>query len=412
MKVLFLSRWFPFPADNGSRLRVFNLIRQLAARHVVHLISFTSEPVDDARRQALRGLCEQVDTVLYRPFHPLSGRALAGFFDVRPRSVVDTFSAEMRALVRQAARGRSFDVVIASQIDMAPYALGVPAGLRVLEELELTTIYEHYARARGPWRRLRAGLTWWKLSAYVQRLLRGFDLCTVVSEAERENVRRLAAATTRVEVVPNGVDVAAYASDFGAPEPETLIYSGALTYSANYDAVEFFLREIYPRLRAERPNLKFLVTGRLEGVPVQRLPQLPGVVFTGYLDDIRPAIARSWASVVPLRVGGGTRLKILEALALGTPVVATRKAAEGLELTPGQEALIADDPAGFADAVLALLSDPGLRARLSRHGRRLVEARYDWAAIGQRLDVLLAGLADPARPDPLRVEAGRSAPPL
>jgi glycosyltransferase involved in cell wall biosynthesis len=313
----------------------------------------------------------------------------------------------MRALVRRVARDRSFDAVIASQIDMALYALGVPRGLRVLEELELTTIYEHYTRARGPWRRLRAGLTWWKLSGYMQRLLSRFDLCTVVSEAEREIVRRLAAATTRVEVVPNGVDVAAYAGDFGAPEPETLIYSGALTYSANYDAVAFFLREIYPRLRAERPNLKLLITGRLEGVPVQRLPQLPGVIFTGYLDDIRPAIARSWASVVPLRVGGGTRLKILEALALGTPVVATTKGAEGLELVPGRDALIADDPAEFAGAILTLLADPDLRAGLSRHGRRLVEARYDWAAIGQRFDDLLESVAGPARSGPIRAERRR-----
>lgn len=408
MRLLFLSRWFPFPADNGSKLRVINLIKQLSTRHVVHLISFTSEPVDGERWAALRGLCQQVDTVLYQPFRPLSWRALAGFFDARPRSVVDTFSPEMQALVRRAVREYSFDMVIASEIDMAIYALDLPQGARVLEDLELTAIYEHFQQARSLAQRVRAGLTWWKLSSYVQRLLGDIDLCTVVSEAERENVRRVAPAA-RVEVVTNGVDVAGYNGVFGAPQADTLIYSGALTYSANFDAVEYFLREIYPRLLAARPGLKFLITGRLEGVPVQRLPQLPGVTFTGYLDDIRPAIAASWASVVPLRVGGGTRLKILEALALGTPVVATRKGAEGLELVPGRDALIADAPAEFADAILTLLADPDLRARLSRHGRRLVEAQYDWAAIGRRFDGLLESVAGPARSSPVRAERGRLA---
>jgi glycosyltransferase involved in cell wall biosynthesis len=127
----------------------------------------------------------------------------------------------------------------------------------------------------------------------------------------------------------------------------------------------------------------------LDGVPVDRLPANDGLVLTGYLDDVRPTVARSWACVVPLRVGGGTRLKVLEAMALGTPVVSTSKGAEGLEVTSGEDILIADEPADFADATLRLLDDPALRAELAANGRRLVRGRYGWDQIGEELNRFL-----------------------
>lgn len=233
---------------------------------------------------------------------------------------------------------------------------------------------------------MRYGLTWWKLANYMGNLLNAFDACTVVSKVEQARIRQIKPNYQSVEVVPNGVDVTYYTGDFGLPEPDTLIYSGALTYEANFDAVDFFLREVFPLIQAERPQVKIFITGKLDGVPVHRLPANKSVIFTGYLDDIRPRVAQSWVSVVPLRQGGGTRLKILEALAAGTPVVATAKGAEGLDLTPEKEILIADKPADFAATVLHLLQNPQSREALSFHGRRAVAARYDWQMIGQQFN--------------------------
>lgn len=403
MRILFLSRWFPYPADNGSRIRILNLIRRLATRHEIALLSFTSSAVKPEHLAALRPWCARIETVPYQAYRPGSWRALAGFLDGRPRSVVDTFSHELAVRAVQLARDWSPDLVLASQIDMAPYALDLECRARVLEELELNALYHAFTRARGL-KRLRAGLTWWKLARYVRRILAAFDLCTVVSESERQRVLAIAPAARRVEVVPNGLDLADYRQDYGPPEAETLIYAGALTYSANFDAVNYFLREIYPCILARRPAVRFTVTGSLEGVPVQRLPHPPGLQLTGYLDDVRPAVARSWVSVVPLREGGGTRLKIFESLALGTPVVTTGKGAEGLELTHGREALIADTPEQFAGAVLALLADPQLRERLSREGRRAVAARYDWRSICDRLDQLLEEIVATTPASPARAE--------
>ncbi len=386
MKILFISRWYPFPPDNGSKIRIFNLLKYLSACHEVDLISFVSETVTNEQMVAMNGYFNRVNTIPYRSFQPGRLKALAGFFSPKPRSVIDTYNANLQRCVEQASQERRYDVVIASQIDMAPYALVVPDAIKVFEEVELTTLYEGFARQTHPLKKLRYGLTWWKLAHYTADLLNAFDACTVVSKGEAERVRQVAPDFQPVEVVPNGVDVGHYEGNFDSPEIDTLIYSGALTYKANFDAVDFFLHEIFPLIQTERPQVKLFITGKIDGVPIHRLPANKGVIFTGYLDDIRPRLTQSWVSVVPLREGGGTRLKILEALAAGTPVVATSKGAEGLDLTPEKEILIANDPADFAAVVLRLLQNPGLRETLSCNGRSAVAARYDWQMIGQQFN--------------------------
>jgi glycosyltransferase involved in cell wall biosynthesis len=167
-----------------------------------------------------------------------------------------------------------------------------------------------------------------------------------------------------------------------------------LTYQANFDAVNFFLREVFPHIVRSRPGVRLYVTGRLDGVAVERLPQYPNVVFTGYLPNVRPRVAQSWLCVVQLRVGGGTRLKVLEALALGTPVVSTLKGVEGLDLQPGRDLLVADGPAEFASGVLRVLSDRILREQLSVNGRR-ASIQYDWSDVGRRLTNMICSMSTP-----------------
>ncbi|MCP4362063.1 MAG: glycosyltransferase [Chloroflexi bacterium] len=382
MKILFCSRWFPYPPDNGSRIRVFNLIKHLSSRHEIDLVSFTSKPLSNEHLNAMRHYCQRVDVIPYRLFQPGRLKALLGFLSTQPRSVVDTYSPEMYNLIQEAKRRSQFDLAIA-ELDTAPYLLVLPNTPKLLDELQLTVLYENFTRQTQPLRRLRHWLTWWKLSRYITQLLSNYNGCLVASEQERNRVQAVAPPTCSVGVIPNGVDTNFYtANDFIKPEPDTLVYSGALTFNANFDAMHFFLQEIFPLIRAKRPNVKLFITGKLDGVPIDRLPDTDGVVFTGYLDDIRPKIAQSWVSIVPLQIGGGTRLKILESLALGTPVVATSKGAEGLDLAPGHDLLIADDPADFAAAVLRLLQDAKLRETLNNNGRLAIK-KYDWHTIGQ-----------------------------
>ncbi len=382
MKILFLSRWFPFPADNGSKLRIYNLLKQLAQSHTVDLISFAEEDVQAPQMEGLQEICRKVEWARYRPFQPGRMRALMGFFSWKPRNVVDTFNNDMYAKVNNAIHSETYDVVIASQIDMGLYASCLPVPVRILEEMEITTIYDQYKQQSNPLKRLRARLTLLKLSYYLTRLFKNFDGITVVSEIERQHLLEVIPEDEKVVVVPNGVDTTYLSGDFGQPQPNTLVYNGALTYKANYDAVDYFLREIFPLIREKLPNVKLYITGSTKNVPLEDLPLQAGVEFTGYLLDVRPRVAETWLNVVPLRIGGGTRLKILESMGLGTPVISTSKGAEGLKVHPNEDIIIADTPEEFATATLRLLNDGELRARFAAAGRKTVASSYDWGAIG------------------------------
>jgi len=397
MRILFISRWFPYPPDNGSKIRIFNLLKQLSRRHDITLLSFAQGQVSKKRLTHMEHYCHRVHTAQYREFRPTGLKALLGLFSARPRSVIDTFSRDMLSLVHKQSINNRFDVVIASQVDSVPYALLINHTPRVLEEVELSIIYEQFARQRSIASKARYGLTWWKLSHYMAQILHNFKGCTVVSEKERDLVMSIKPSCDVLTVVPNGIDLKSNTGEFGTPRPDTLIYNGALTYSANFDAMEFFLREIFPLVKAQHSDVNLRITGNHNAVPIERLPLGNGAKLTGYLDDIRPAVAQSWAVVVPLRVGAGTRVKILEAMALGTPVISTSKGAEGLEVIDGKNILIADDPDDFAECILRLLKDEDLRAKLSANGRQLVEKRYSWDMCAHQLDQLLCQVVEQHR---------------
>jgi polysaccharide biosynthesis protein PslH len=389
MRVLFLSWWWPYPADNGSKIRIYNLLRNLAAAHEVTLLSFAEN--DDATPegiQHLQSFCAHVEAVPKPAFQPGSAKALLGYFSPWPRSLVDVYSPQMAGRVAEMVNAGKVDVVVASQLQTMRYlelARGLPI---VLEEAEITVFQDAVHKARGR-ERLRAQLTLTKLENALRGLMKRGAALTVVSDAEQDFMRRIAPADARIVVVPNGVDTQANRPDETPPQPYSLIYNGAVTYNANYDAVKYFACEVLPLIRQKFPQATFTITGGTGKVDVEDLKAQPGVVFSGYLPSVAPAVRASWASVVPLRIGGGTRLKVLEAMALGTPVISTRKGAEGLNIQPGENILIADTPEALAQAVDRLFQDTQLRAALARGGRALVEREYDWAVIARRLNDLL-----------------------
>jgi glycosyltransferase involved in cell wall biosynthesis len=394
MNILALSDWFPYPPDNGARMRLHNLLRQLAQRHEVVLLSFTRDTPSALHMDAVWTYCREIGYVPFRHYQPRRLRALLGFFQPRPRDIVDTYSLEMERLVNGKLAAQPFDLILAFAIGpgggTASYVQGIRGVPRVVEDLELSIIRDRIAIQPHWYQRMRLRLTWWKLRNYVTRLVGDMDGCTVASARERDLVSSILPDGLPLAVIPNGVDLALYNKDFGLTEPDSLVFSGALTYEANLWALQFFLAKVFPIVKSRWPGIKLYVTGRTDGVPLGDLPIQDGVVLTGYLDDVRPRVARSSVCVVPMTVGGGTRLKILEAMALGTPVVSTSKGAEGLDVTSGKDVLIADEPEAFANAVLRLLDDDaGLRARLSENGRRLVQGTYGWRAIGERLNTFL-----------------------
>ncbi len=398
MRILALSWWFPYPPDNGARLRVYNLLKQFSSRHQVTLAVFSREARDVYYLDSLKPYCREVYLLPGRVFHRSSLKAWMGFLSSKPRAVVDAYDPKAAARIQRIASNGRFDAAVAFEVgaavDVAPYVVAIKGIPAVLEDLELAVLKEQSTIQRSAWGRLRYGMTWWKMRRFTAQILRRFDVCTVASVQEQANLLEIVPNYQGVEIIPNGIDVKLYEGNYGLPEPDTLIFTGALTYEANFDAMRFFLGEVFPLLKTRRPSLKLRITGSTEGVPVDRLPLTADVTFTGYADDIRPLVARSQVCVAPMRIGGGTRLKILEAMALGVPVVSTSKGAEGLEVVPGQDLLIADEPAEFAEAVVNLLEDHSLRQTLSRKGRELVRGKYDWDIIGQQYETILRQLAN------------------
>lgn len=381
MRILFLSGWYPYPPNNGSKLRIYSLLRGLAQHHEVTLLSFADQPDVDPEAPQLRSLCREVQVVPRKAFDPRSWRARLGFLSATPRSVIDTFSEEMAQCIDQTVSQGEFDLVIASQWSTAVYGRHFQGLSALLEEVEVGVPYGQFAQASSAWRRARYGLTWAKHQAYLGRLLRCFRACTVVSEQERALLSAVVPVYQAIEVIPNCINLAEYRDVRGSPQTNTLIFTGSFRYSANHDAMTWFLDEAYPRIQARAPGVRLIITGDHADLP---LPPADNVTLTGFVDDVRSLIEAAAISLVPVRVGGGTRLKILEAMALHTPVVATAKGAEGLDVQHGEHLLIADTSEAFAEAVLRLLGDPTMRQRLADKGYQLVRDRYDWAAVMPR----------------------------
>ncbi len=377
-RALVVTAWFPYPADNGIRQRQAALIDGLRTRFDVDLVALVDEPVEGPGVNAALERCGRVRVVLRRPFEPSSVRSLAAFLHPLPRAVVATDTPEMHDAIDELFREREYAVVVAIEVHVARYAMHRRDAVRVFDDLELGSLQAQFAGAHGV-ARARHALRWYKASRLVRSLLRSYDLTTTVSEHDRLAAREIE-PRARIVVVPNAVDTTANPPGLATPVAGTMIYAGSPTFDLNLEAVQWFARHVLPTVAAQVPGARLRVTGRYEPV-VERLPTDPRIEYTGQLPDVRPAIAAAAVSVVPLQRGAGTRLKVLESMALGTPVVSTPKGVEGLDLVAGKEVLVADTPSGFARAVLDVLDDADRRAELAVAGRRAVEQRYDWGPI-------------------------------
>jgi glycosyltransferase involved in cell wall biosynthesis len=396
MKILFLSNWFPYPPTNGAKIRIYNLIRQLADNHEITLLCLArTVSLDEARTHLshMEQFCRSVEVVAARPFASKGVAAGRGLVSFKPRSVVQTYTPEMAQLVDDRSGSQTYDVVVASEVGapglvslLASRIVGVPKVLDALEVALAKDAYKNQSRLR---RRIRPALTWLKLQWFTRDMIRQAAACTVPSEPEKENLLAIVPEHPCIKVLPHCLDLTLYNQFFGHPRPESLVFTGSFTYSANLDSARYFLEEIYPRIRPSLPEASVQIVGSTDGVDLGMWPIDDSISFVGFLQDVRPAVAQSWLSVVPLRVGAGTRLKIIESMALGTPVVSTSKGAEGLEVTHGENILIADDPQEFAQAVVEVSQNPRLRERLSQGGLRLVAARYGSEVMGRGFASLL-----------------------
>lgn len=385
--ILLLSSWFPYPPDNGARQRAYYLLQGLAAKHPVTMVALKDADQSSETATPVHAMCRRVITFPRRQFAPRGLRARAALFSPQPRSLADTFDPLAQRTIQETAREK-FGAIVAFQLSMAVYAQRLAHPAKVFDEVEAGLFADAFYNARGL-ARLRAGLTWFKYARFLNRLAGNFAALTIVSATEQSLLTRIGLDPHKLHILPNGVDCAASVNCRAPINPFTLIYNGALTYHANYDAMRYFTNEILPQIQAAEPRAQLKITGRAPQFAINEISKDNAVSFTGYVDDIRAVVQSSAVCIVPLREGGGTRLKILEAMALGTPVVSTTKGAEGLDVRDGEHLLLADTPEAFAHATVRLLRDPVLRESLTSAARERVCTEYDWNVIQKRMDQVI-----------------------
>jgi glycosyltransferase involved in cell wall biosynthesis len=424
MKVLWLNAGLLLPLDKGGKLRTWHLMRHLATRHDVTFLSFEEPGQRPADRDGMREVCNTLATVPRADAAKGTWRFYADaaryLLDPVPYAVAKYRSAAYRERLEALLRRERFDIVVCDFLPPLvnmPTALPCPAVL-FTHNVEAEIWRRHAENASNPVSRRLLRQQWHRMLQFEGSALRRFDLVLAVSDADARTFARLYPGTLRapVHIVHTGVDTAYFSpakaghDDFRRAEPGQrdgardgrsvglqpdphphLVFTGSMDWLPNEDGMLFFVRDILPRIRAQEPAVTLSIVGRSPTPAVRRLAEQAGVDVTGRVEDVRPHVAAATVYVVPLRIGGGTRLKIFEAMAMAKAVVSTTIGAEGLPVTPGANIVLADEPEAFADAVVRLVRDRDERRRLETAARRLVVDRYDWSAVARDFEEAIEG---------------------
>ncbi|EWY41267.1 sugar transferase [Skermanella stibiiresistens SB22] len=384
--LLFLAHRIPYPPNKGDKIRSWHLLRHLAERHRVHLGCFVDDPEDRIHEPVLRALCASCH---FAPINPRLAK-LASLGGLLRREALTFAFYRNRGLTRwvretHAARDIAAQFVFSSS--MAPFAAAADGfqGTRIVDFIDLDSDkWRQYADAGRPpmsWIHRREARL---LGAAEVAIAAEASASLFVSEAEADLFRhRRGVAAERVHGLGNGVDLEYFDPRRDYPNPwaaggPVLVFTGMMDYRANVDAVCWFAAEVLPAIQARHPSVRFAIVGARPDARVTRLAQQPGVIVTGRVPDVRPFVAHAAVAVAPLRIARGIQNKVLEAMAMARPVVATVQAHEGIDAEPGTDLLVAEDAAGLADHIGDLLDAPDAAQALGERGRRRLAGHYTW----------------------------------
>lgn len=392
MNVLFVCHRVPFPPKRGGKIRPFNIIRHLTGRgHAVTVASLARSAAELEEARGLKDHCaERLIEVV--PALPAWARTVAALPTRRPSSFGYFHSPRLQARITAALATGRYDLVFVHCSSVAPYVAQPRLQSQPLYVLDFGDVDSQKWREYAAHRRFPLSVGFWleavKLERTERLLSEDFDLCTCTTRGELESLRGLG-ATGPTDWFPNGVDAEFFQPDPAPYDPDLVSFVGRMDYFPNQQGVQTFCREVLPRLRERRPAVRFEIVGADPSPEIRRLADLPGVSVTGSVPDVRPFVRRAALTVAPLAIARGTQNKILESLAMGVPVVCSREAAGGVDATPGEHLLVAEDTAGFVNAVLSVLEDPPRRRALATAGRARVLSNHSWPASMRRLDGLL-----------------------
>ncbi len=390
MRIFFVCRRVPFPPDRGDRIATYHQIRHLAQRHEVHVFSLADSREDMASATRLRDCTAGVTAV---SLSPLRGalRALRAVLGAGPLSAAMLRETELCRLIRRRFSELRPDLIMVYGSNMAQYAESLLDVRRIMQFADLNSRKwrDYAARSALPMRLIYA-LEARRLLDYERHVALTFSHAVVCTPEEADDFAALIPGTP-VSVVPNGVDLAYFAPGGVAKDPCSLVFTGVMEYRPNVDAVSWFCADILPLVRQQVPNATLTICGNRPATAVQRLAGIAGVTVTGRVPDVRPYLHRAEVFVAPLRLARGIQNKVLEAMAMGLPVVSSRIAWRPTALQEGDGIVAADRADDFAAHIVRLLQDPRYREAMGRRARAAMERNYAWAERLAALDRVIEG---------------------
>jgi glycosyltransferase involved in cell wall biosynthesis len=410
VKILVLAPQWPDPPRQGAAIRNLHILLYLAQRHEVTLLTFL--PSEEIERSRIEAVCAHAEE-LPMPARSKAERLKTLLDSPLPDMAWRLHSEQMRELVREVCSKTAFDAIHVEGIEMAPYgllALSVqsPSTRKRVPEVQGRFTYdahnaEYLLQRRAfttdlvhvdSWpKALYSLVQWWRLRRLERQVCLSSKHVIAVSKNDKVALARLAREVEeRITVLPHGVDTEYWSREAGfAPmslPADSLVFDGTMDFRPNVDAAAWFVKEVWPSVKAERPNARFFIVGRNPAPKVQALANEPGVTVTGAVDDPRPWVAGATVYVVPMRIGGGVRLKVLQAMAMGCAIVSTPMGAEGIDVQDWREMVMARSARQFAQATLSLLTDPGRRSSLGEAARARIVQHYTWEKLLTGLDTI------------------------
>lgn len=401
MKILLISRDCPFPANDGGKIRVFNLIKNLS-HHDITLVCRTMSPEEQSGISELKKYCRHVHAVHIpspRSFFEKLRWVLPFIFSRYPVGLSTIFFKEFLKTIQEVCANDSFDVIQVEHSSLTIYLdhLSIPDTSRTI----LTMHNIDYIRNERVMENLPFGIEkiyqWINQAKYKQwelASLKRYDRIIAMSDIDKEIMTNDLPGLD-VAIVPNGVDTDAVFFEQKESYPinnKNIVFVASLDNETNHDGAMYFINEIFPLIKKECPGAVISLVGRLPGEELIRKHNGNDIVVTGMVPSVDKYYQEATVAIVPLRSGGGTRLKVLEAMAAGVPVVSTTVGAEGINITTGKDILLADTPEGFARGVVDLLSDIPMRNSIINHARKKVEQEYDWKTIAEQHDLIYRSL--------------------
>ena len=386
MKILFLTQVLPYPLDSGPKIRAYYVLRQLAAEHQITLVSFVRTQSETKAAEHLRLYCKEVHLLPIvrsrtRDTWHMAGSLLSG----RPFVIQRDRSASMWKSLKAITSKDSYDVIHTDQLNMAQYALECPARARILDAHNAVWTVVRRLCQNTPWglHRLLLELEWRKMRRYEGEVCSRFDRIIAVTEEDRCALASISENSRDMRVIPIAVDATALRKVQRDGESKRIISIGTMFWPPNVEGMLWFVEVVYPLIKREIPEATLDIIGARPVPEIKELAQKSSDIrVLGYMEDVVPSLRQSAVFVVPLRAGGGMRVKILDTWALGIPIVSTSIGCEGIAGAIHEEnILVADQPAEFADQVVRVMRDENLARRLIHNGRGTVETSYDWRSL-------------------------------